>query len=166
VLFLTHRGRVYVDGLRLDTLTWLHVVRVPVELVLFGLFLYKVVPDLMTFEGRNWDILSGLSAPLVYYAVFRGKQFRRRALLSWNIVCLGLLLNVVITAILAVPSPMQRLAFDQPNVAVLYFPYIWLPNCVVPLVLLAHVAAIRQLMRQSYMHLSATKEREVKSPVR
>jgi hypothetical protein len=98
VLFLTHRGRVYVDGLQLDTLTWLHVVRVPVELVLFGLFLYQVVPERMTFEGRNWDILSGLSAPLVYYAVFRGKQLGRIALLGWNIACLSLLLNVVITA--------------------------------------------------------------------
>jgi hypothetical protein len=159
LLFLTRRGQVYVDGLRLETLTWLHVVRVPVELVLFGLFLHKVVPDLMTFEGRNWDILSGLSAPMVYYAVFRWKKLGRIALLGWNILCLGLLFNVVVTALLAVPSPVQQLAFDQPNVAVLYFPYIWLPSCVVPLVLLAHLAAIRQLMRQPPIDLSALAKR-------
>ncbi len=45
----------------------------------------------MTFEGRNWDTLSGLSAPLVYYAVFRWKKLGRTALLGWNIPCLGLL---------------------------------------------------------------------------
>jgi hypothetical protein len=41
--------------------------------------------------------------------------------------------------------PFQQFAFDQPNIAVLYFPFIWLPSCVVPLVLLSHLAAIRQL---------------------
>jgi hypothetical protein len=37
-------------------------------------------------------------------------------------------------------------AFDQPNIAVLYFPFNWLPSCIVPLVLLSHLAAIRQLL--------------------
>ena len=121
--------------------------RVPVELVLLGLFLYRAVPQLMTFEGRNWDILSGLSAPLLYYLVFRSRRLGPKALMLWNIGCLGLLLNVVLIALLSVPSPIQRLAFEQPNVAVLHFPFVWLPGCVVPVVLLAHVAAIRQLTR-------------------
>jgi len=149
-LFLTARGRTYLDGLRLETLTLLHVVRVPVELVLLSLSLYRAVPQLLTFEGRNWDILSGLSAPLVYYLAFRRQQSGRKALLAWNIVCLGLLLNVVTHAVLSVPSPVQQLAFEQPNVAVLYFPFVWLPAVVVPLVLVAHLAAIRQLMRGQF----------------
>lgn len=47
--------------------TILHTIRIGVEIVLYGLFFYKAVPGLMTFEGRNMDIISGLSAPLVYY---------------------------------------------------------------------------------------------------
>lgn len=70
-----------------------------------------------------------------------------KALLVWNIICLSLLLNVVVNALLSVPSPVQRFAFEQPNVAIWYFPFVWLPGCVVPLVLLAHVAAIRQLLK-------------------
>ncbi|MCB2410860.1 hypothetical protein [Hymenobacter lucidus] len=144
-LFATRRGRAFLDGLRLDVLTLLHLVRLPVELVLFGLFLHRAVPGLMTFEGRNWDILSGLSAPVVYYLVFRRQWLGTAGLLLWNILGLGLLLNIVINAMLSVPSPLQQFAFEQPNVGILYFPFVWLPGCVVPLVLVAHLVAIRQL---------------------
>lgn len=145
-LFSTVRGRSFLVGLPPAALTLLHVVRVPVELVLLGLFLHGAVPKLMTFEGRNWDIFSGLSAPVVSYLVFRGRQLGRSGLLAWNIICLVLLLNVVVNAVLSVPSGLQQFGFEQPNVGVLHFPFIWLPACVVPLVLLAHLVVIWQLM--------------------
>ncbi|WP_245575743.1 hypothetical protein [Hymenobacter norwichensis] len=147
-LFFTRAGRTYLDNLRLEILTCLHIVRVAVEMVLLGLYVYQAVPHLMTFEGRNWDMLSGLSAPLVYYAVFQRKWLGTSGLLWWNVACLGLLLNIVVLAVLAVPSLVQQWGFTQPNVAVLHFPYIWLPSCVVPLVLLSHLAAIRQLTKR------------------
>lgn len=102
----------------------------------------------MTFESRNFDVLSGLSAPLVYYYGFVKRQLPRGVLIVWNVVFLGLLLNIVFMAALSVPSPFQQLAFEQPNVAILYFPFVWLPSVVVLLVLLAHVAALRQLTRR------------------
>jgi hypothetical protein len=144
-LFITTAGRRYLDGLRLEMLTLLHIVRVPVELVLFGLYLHHTIPQLMTFEGRNYDILAGLSAPVVFYFAFRKKRLGATGLLVWSFLCLGLLLNIVINALLSAPTPLQRFAFEQPNVAILHFPFVWLPGCVVPLVLLAHLAALRQL---------------------
>jgi hypothetical protein len=103
----------------------------------------------MTLEGRNWDILAGLSAPILYYLVFRRKLLDHKALLGWNILCLGLVLNILFQAMLSVPGPLQQFAFEQPNMAVLYFPFIWLPSCLVPLVLLAHTAAFYQLFPSS-----------------
>ena len=132
-------------GLRLEVLTLLHIVRIPVELVLFGLYLHHAVPRLMTFEGRNFDVLAGLTAPLVWWLAFRQQRLGRRGLLIWNGLGLASLLNIVANAVLAVPTPMQQFGFEQPNVAILHFPFVWLPGVVVPLVLLAHVAAIWQL---------------------
>ncbi|MEO8588376.1 MAG: hypothetical protein ABI432_03330 [Flavobacteriales bacterium] len=66
--------------------------------------------------------------------------------MAWNIACIGLLVNIVARAVLSAPFPFQQLAFDQPNIAVLYFPFVWLPCCVVPLVLLAHLATLRKLL--------------------
>ena len=146
ILFTTSKGRQYIDSLDIKTLTLLHTVRIPVELVLFWLSVNKAVPELMTFEGRNLDILSGLTAPFIFYFGFIKKSLNKKVILFWNFICTGLLLNIVINAILSAPFPFQQFAFDQPNIAVLHFPFNWLPSCVVPLVLFSHLASIRQLL--------------------
>ena len=101
----------------------------------------------MTFEGRNLDIISGLTAPLIYYIVFVKKWAGNTLLLVWNIICLCLLLNIVATAVLSAPFPFQQLGFDQPNIAILYFPFVWLPCCIVPIVFFSHLVSIRYLLR-------------------
>ena len=105
VLFSTTNGRLFIDGLNLRILTMLHIVRIPVELVLYGLYVYKAVPELMTFEGRNYDIVSGLTVPIIYYLGFVKKRFNTRLLLIWNFICLGLLFNIVVHAVLSAPFP-------------------------------------------------------------
>ncbi len=148
LLFATKKGRRFIDALDIRTLTLLHVIRVPVELTVLGLFLHKALPQLMTFEGRNFDILSGITAPLVYYFALAGKHPNKKILLTWNFACLALLINIVVNAILAAPSTFQKFAFEQPNIAIMYFPFVWLPCCIVPLVLLAHLASIRKLIKK------------------
>ena len=145
-LFVSEKGRVYIDSLDMRTLTLLHVIRIPVEICLYWLFLHKAIPQLMTFEGRNFDIIAGLTAPLIFYFGYFKNYIGKTMLLLWNFICLGLLLNIVVNAILSVPSALQQFAFDQPNSAVLYFPFVWLPACVVPFVLMAHLVTIRKLL--------------------
>lgn len=145
-LFFTPKGKRFIDGLNIQTLTLLHIVRIPVEIVLFGLFMNKAVPELMTFEGRNFDILSGMTAPFIFYFGFIKKQIDTKIILLWNFICLALLLNIVVNAVLSAPFQFQQFAFDQPNIAVLYFPFNWLPSCVVPLVLCSHLVVIRHLI--------------------
>jgi len=147
MLFLTKKGRAFIDGFDVKTLTLLHVVRIPVELTLYWLFLHKAVPQIMTFEGRNFDILCGLTAPVIYYFGYVKNALGRKVLLGWNIICLLLLANIVVTAVLSAPFPSQKLGFDQPNIAMLYFPFVWLPCFVVPAVLFAHLVSIRRLMK-------------------
>ena len=157
-LFTTSAGRQYIDSLDAKILTILHIIRIPVEIVLFWLFVHKTVPELMTFEGRNFDIISGLTAPIIYYFGFIKRGISKTVMLLWNFTCLGLLINIVTIAVLSAPFPLQRFAFDQPNVAVLYFPFNWLPSCVVPLVLLSHLVTIRQLFQNNknkHQHLKA-----------
>jgi len=143
-MFLSAKGKSFIDKIDLKTLTYFHSIRIPVEIVLSLLFHYGVVSVYMTFEGTNFDLFSGITAPIVAYLAFRATT-NKKLLFGWNILCLFLLLNVVITAVFAFPSPFQKLAFDQPNIAVLYFPFILLPTVVVPIVLFGHLTAIRQL---------------------
>ena len=150
VLFTTKSGRSFIDQLPIQHLSYLHTIRIPVELVLFWLMIEGEVPELMTFEGRNFDILAGISAPFIGYFLARNPSKNRTALIIWNILCLGLLINIVIHAFLAAPLPLQILAFDQPNVAVLKFPFIWLPTFIVPVVLFCHLVSLRKLGKRIY----------------
>jgi hypothetical protein len=145
-LFVTNRGRKFIDSLPLKHLTYLHMVRIPVEIVLFWLYQNQTIPKLMTFEGSNFDIIAGITAPFIAYVGLTKGKLSRKVILVWNLVCLGLLLNIVIHAILSAPSPLQTLAFDQPNIAILNFPFSWLPTLIVPLVLFTHLVSIRKLV--------------------
>ena len=149
LIFNNRKGKQFIDCLSMQMLTYIHLIRIPVELVLYGLFLNGAIPELMTFEGRNMDIFAGITAPIVGFFGISKIRMGKTSLLVWNFVCLGLLLNIVINAILSAPSPFQQFGFDQPNVAILNFPFIWLPAFIVPLVLFAHLAAIRKLFNHS-----------------
>jgi hypothetical protein len=147
-LFLTAKGRQFIDSLPLKNLTYLNIVRIPVEIVLFWLFLNKSIPELMTFQGRNFDLIAGITAPLVAYFGFTKQKISRKAILIWNFICLGLLINIVVNALLSAPSPIQKFAFEQPNIALFNFPISWLPTFIVPIVLFGHLTSIRQLLKQ------------------
>jgi hypothetical protein len=136
------------DKLSLKDLTLLHVCRIPVEIGLLWLYQSQQIPQIMTFEGRNFDIISGLTAlPMVWYA-FQNDTIKRTPLLIWNIVCLALVCIIVIIAILSAPTPFQQFGFEQPNVGVLKFPFGWLPSFIVPVVLFCHLVSIRQLVKR------------------
>jgi hypothetical protein len=142
LLFLTSRGRRFVDGLSPLVLTLIHVIRIPVEISLYWLAFYKQVPWSMTFYGHNFDIIFGITAPFIaYFGVYK-KKLSPAIIKGWNVLGLISLLVIVVTAFGAAPSPMQAWSFDQPNYAVLHFPFTWLPSFIVPIVLFAHLKAI------------------------
>lgn len=124
--------------------TFLHVVRVPVELVLYGLFTHQMIPELMTFEGKNFDILIGISAVVIGLLLAKG-TIKTRTLLGWNIIGLGFVLFILINGILSAELPFQQFAFDQPNRASSYFPFVLLPATIVPIVVWTHLSEIVRL---------------------
>lgn len=148
ILFVTKKGKVFIDSLNVKQLTLLHVIRIPVEIALYYLFIAKTIPQEMTFEGRNFDIMAGITAPFIFYWGYVKNNIPKTILIIWNIVCLALLLNIVVVAILSVATPFQQFGFTQLNIAIAYFPFNWLACIVVPLVLLAHLVSLRKLISQ------------------
>jgi hypothetical protein len=146
LLFVTKRGREWIDSSNTRKIYLVHLVRIPVELLLYSLYINKAVPELMTFSGINFDILSGITAPVLYYFGVIKQALPRFVMLLWNLVCLALLANIVYHAVFAAPLPFQKFGFEQPNIAVLYFPFTWLPAFIVPFVFFAHLVSIRQLV--------------------
>ena len=127
--------------------TFLHSVRLPVEIVLFGLFTHKMIPELMTFEGRNYDILMGITAPIIGWLFIKHK-LSKKILLGWNIIGLILVLFILFNGILSAELPFQQFGFKQPNLAVNYFPFVLLPATIVPIVIWTHISDIIKLRKE------------------
>lgn len=145
-LFLFSRD--FIDKLPLKTLTIIHLIRIPVELVLYWLYQNGQIPQIMTFDGRNFDILVGITAPIIAWLAFKNDKQNKMLLIIWNILGLILLFNIVSLAALSLPSPLQQISFEQPNRAVLHFPFVWLPSTIVPIVLFCHLASLYKLLQK------------------
>jgi hypothetical protein len=134
------------DRVGFGALVGFQTFRAPVEWVLFKLHRDGVVPVQMSLEGWNFDVLTGLSAPLVGWLAARGR-IGRRGLLAWSCVGLALLANIVAIAVLSTPTP-RRVFWNEPaNTFVASWPWVWLPGFLVPAALFGHLVALRKLAR-------------------
>ena len=120
------------------------VFRVGVELALHQLWLAGLAPRMLTYSGANYDIVIGLSAPLVAWLYARG-NIGERAALAWNALGIALLVNIATRALLTAPGPLHVLAAEVSDRAIGTFPYSYIPGFLALLALVLHVLAIRAL---------------------
>ncbi len=135
-----------IENRNLKVSTWLHTLRLPVEIVLHQLFIYGFIPQLMTYDGRNFDIIMGITAPIIGLLLIKN-FLPKKALLTWNIIGTFLICFILTNGILSAELPFQQFAFDQPNRGIAYFPFILLPATVVPLVLWTHITDIFKIVQ-------------------
>ncbi|AYB34556.1 hypothetical protein [Chryseolinea soli] len=119
--------------------------RIAVEVLLWLLFVQNLAPVQMTFEGRNLDVLSGLTALPVAWLASR-KQLSSFWLAAWNLACLGLLINIVATALLSMPTPLRVFMNEPSSVIVTRFPVVWLPALLVPMAYGLQFLSLRQVL--------------------
>jgi hypothetical protein len=119
--------------------------RIAVEVLLWLLFIQNLAPVQMTFEGRNFDVLSGLTALPVAWLASR-KQLSSAWLTAWNLGCLALLINIVATALLSMPTPIRVFMNDPSSVIVTRFPVVWLPALLVPMAYGLQFLSLRQAL--------------------
>lgn len=138
-----HYGWRLAAGAPLWTLVALQGFRLPLELAMHAMYERGIMPVLMSYSGRNFDILTGASALLLAWAVAKGRA-GRTLVLVWNIAGLLLLLNVVVIAILATPR-FRYFGDEHLNVWVTYPPFVWLPAVMVLAALAGHLLVFRAL---------------------
>jgi hypothetical protein len=135
-------------GLGVAWLVGFQAFRIPVEIVLAMLSHAGAVPVQMTVEGLNFDMLSGVSALLVAWLAARGR-LPAWGLLLWNLLGLGLLLNIVVISALSMPLPFRAFLNAPANTIVAEAPFVWLPTFLVQAALLGHLLVFRRLWRSA-----------------
>jgi len=138
-------GRRFADKLPFVALIGFQAFRLPLELVMHRAAIAGIMPDVMTYTGYNFDIVTGATAlPLALYAWRRSVP--RWLIVLWNVT--GQILLFVVAGVALAASPIFR-AFgdDQLNVWVTEFPYVWIA-VMVAAALFGHVVTLRKLMAE------------------
>jgi hypothetical protein len=122
--------------------------RLPLELVMHHTGNVGIMPVQLSYSGYNFDIVTGISALLIFALLKSGRSVPRSVVWAWNLW--GSLCLVVITIIAITTSPVLRFFGNEPrnlNTWVLYFPYVWLPVVLVTVAISSHVVITRKLMK-------------------
>lgn len=134
-----------IPHINLIVLTQLQVFRVFVEIVLWLLFIQNRLPEQMTFEGQNFDIIAGITSLLAARFFLNSRGW----MIGWNIIGLGLLINIVSIAILSMPTSLRVFENEPANTIVTQFPFIFLPAFLVPLAYILHFLSLKKLLMKS-----------------
>jgi hypothetical protein len=147
VLVFSYIGAKVALALPIAPIVLLQAFRIGVEFLLHRLYLEGAVPVEMTWSGRNFDIISGLTGLGLGLWLMSGRSTPGPVIFAWNLMGLGLLLNIVIVAILATPVPFRQFTDGPPNLLPSTFPFIWLPSFLVQMALASHLLIFRQLRK-------------------
>ena len=120
--------------------------RIIVELLLLFAFMAGKLPVQMTFEGRNFDVITGILALPVGYLLARKKTYASKLAIGFNIIGIALLVNILVIAVLSMPTSIRYFMNEPSNTLVASFPFILLPGILVPIAYTMHIFSLRQLI--------------------
>lgn len=149
VLILSRIGTRLAASVPLAAVVTLQTFRIVVEWLLHHLYREGVVPVQMTYAGRNFDIITGLTGLVLGIWLLRGRSVPAGALWAWNLLGLALLANIVGTAVLSTPTPFRGFMDGPPNLLPSTFPFVWLPSFLVQVAWGSHLLIFRQLQQRA-----------------
>ncbi len=147
-LALSPVGRTFVKRVPIVWLVGFQGFRLPLELVLHAWYEQGTLPVQMTFEGHNFDIVTGIAALFVAFVlswVPLSAAAQWRWVLGFNLLGLGLLAAVVRIAVLSTPWALRSYMNDPPVQLVFHAPYTWILSVCVAGALTGHVIVFRWL---------------------
>lgn len=148
ILALSPFGKRMAFGLPVAFLVGIHVYRLPLELILHQWWQEGFLPIQLTYLGDNFDIVTGVVAPIFAFLAWR---FKNALWLTWifNIGGLLLLLSIVTIVNLSTPTPLREALGGYttgPVPDALHFPYFWLPSVAAAGAVFFHVVLFRRLL--------------------
>jgi hypothetical protein len=143
VVPLSPLGTLLVRGLPLWLLVGSQVFRFPLELVMHRAYREGVMPVQMSYSGRNFDIVTGITAGVLGSWLAR-RPVPRWIVAGWNLLGFALLVNVVTVAIVSTPA-FGWFGAERFSTFVTYFPFVWLPAVLVLAALMGHILVWRSL---------------------
>lgn len=121
--------------------------RLVLELAMHRAYVEGLMPVQMSYSGRNFDIVTGISALLVGGWLATGRR-SLTLVAAWNLLGVATLANVLVVAQLSAPTPFRVFMEEPANVWISRAPWVWLPSVMVLSALLGHLLVLRRLMAE------------------
>jgi len=122
--------------------------RIFVELILLFTFYKNIIPETATFEGWNFDILMGITAPFMAYFVFRGKVKNLFLAKMWNV--LGIFMVLFVAFIIATGFYQPQIWGSETQLVQFKFvqmPYLLIAGFLAPSAIFMHIVSLMQLQK-------------------
>lgn len=142
---LSRFGKQLAMGLSLAALVGFQAFRFPLELLLHEAYREGLMPVQMSYSGRNFDIVTGITAAVLGLSLWK-RALPKWVVQTWNVVGILLLANILTVAFLSTPLPIRRFFNEPANVWIKDAPYVWLPAVFVLLAIMGHVVITRKLL--------------------
>lgn len=146
LLFLTYRSgnREMIQQIPDHWLIFVQSFRIPVELLILGMYFESIVPKSATFEGYNYEILVGILAIVLGFFIRRG-DISKKGIFLWNILgllSLGIIIGIIVSSfylpeLWGADAPLVDERFTQ-------IPYLLLTGFLAPLAIFFHLLSFRQ----------------------
>ncbi len=141
ILSFLPTSRQFMRGLKDEQLHHLHLWRVPFAFVLLWFYQAGISPIDLTFEGFNYDIIIGLTAPVIGSLAFSQKMLTKEIVLGWNAIgTILLLISGILVFLEAQSNAATALQFQQ-------LPYLLLLGFLMPLSLFAHALSSYRILK-------------------
>ena len=139
-------GKRLAVGVPIAALVGYQAFRVLVELSMHRAWAEGLMPVQMSYSGRNFDIISGVTALAVGLWLVTGERRNwRRVVVAWNTLGLALLLNILVVALLSAPTRFRVFMNEPANTWITHAPWVWLPTVMVFAAMLGHLLVYRRL---------------------
>jgi hypothetical protein len=145
VLGFSRKVKEIADTLSPSWIIGLQSFRILIEIVLWQLVMQGRIARMMSIEGANYDLITGITAPVIaWMSAYTGSGWMQKA---WNVMGLVLLANVMTRGMLNAPTRFRVIHDEPANTIIATFPYIWLPCFSVAVALFLHIVSLRQKSR-------------------
>lgn len=148
IIILTRSKHVtsFLERVNFQDMMYIQAFRIPVEIFLWWLFLDGKITERMSFEGSNFDVLVGITGPIMAFVCFGQGRYLRKVAIVWNILGLILLANIVVISVLTFPTPFQVFQSGFEVTVMTTWPTVLLPAVLVPLAYYMHALSLKKLL--------------------
>lgn len=149
LFYIKNKDNQFIQSIPLKWTTLYQTFRVAVELLLLYTFYKGLIPEQATFEGLNFDVIMGATAPLVAFFMIQEHKKNSALVYAWNIIGIFMVLFVAIIIATSLYQP-QLWGAESPLVKTefLALPYLLIAGFLAPSAIFMHVIALIQLRRK------------------